>query len=223
MKGCALFLAAFALLLSFSCAKRAAAPRAPTATLSPEPAAPAVPGPASPAPPEPVTAPSSPPAVSPADRAHASGAAAMAEGNYERALETFATAWKESPGHPGVARDFPEALSALKKSGDEAFRQGRLEEAGRRWSTAIRYVSHPAEKGKPLSFTKADLQANVERISELLMEKGLVEYRKGNLEAAIAIWKSILAYDPAHAEALKSVRTATTQLENLKKISPQPK
>jgi hypothetical protein len=52
------------------------------------------------------------------------------------------------------------------------------------------------------------------------MEKGLVEYRKGNIEAAIASWKSILAYDPSHAEALRSVRTAATQLENLKKINP---
>ena len=147
----------------------------------------------------------------------------MAEGHYERALELFATAWKESPGHPGVARDFPEALSGLKKSGDEAFRQGRLEEAGRRWSATIRHLSHPAEKGKPLPFTKAELQGNVETVSGALMEKGLVEYRKGDLESAIVIWKSILAYDPSHREALKSVQTATTQLENLKKLSPPPK
>ena len=144
----------------------------------------------------------------------------MAEGNFERALETFAAAWKESPGHPGVARDFPEALSGLKKAGDEAQRQGRPDEAARRWTAVLRYLSHPAEKGKNLPFTKTDLQAGIGKASDALMEKGLVEYRKGNLEAAIAVWKSILAYDPGHAEAARSVQTAATQLENLKKITP---
>ena len=144
----------------------------------------------------------------------------MKGGNYERALESFAAAWKENPGHPGVSRDFPEALHALKTSGDESFRQGRIEEAARQWSAALRFVSHPAEKGKPLSLTKAEIRAAIDRVSASLMEKGLVEYRKGNLESAIAVWKSILAYDPSHAEAARSVRTATTQLENLRKIGP---
>jgi tetratricopeptide (TPR) repeat protein len=218
----AIFLAALALLVSFGCAKRVAAP--PPAPVSAVPAEPVVAppsGPASVSPAEPVAPPPPPPAVEPADRAHASGVAAMAEGNYERALEAFTAAWKESPGHPGVARDFPDALTGLKKSGDEAFRQGRLDEAGRRWSAALRHLSHPAEKGKPLPFTKAELQASIDKVSVTLMEKGLVEYRKGNLEAAIGLWKSILAYDPSHAEAARSVQTAATQLENLKKINPQ--
>jgi tetratricopeptide (TPR) repeat protein len=144
----------------------------------------------------------------------------MSDSNYEAALEMFATAWKESPGHPGVAKDFPEGLISLKKSGDQAMKQGRLEEAGKRWEATIRYMSHPAEKGKTLPFTKTDLRGGIDRLSESLMEKGLVEYRKGNLEAAIAFWRSILAYDPSHAEAAKSVQTASTQLENLKKIGP---
>ncbi len=144
----------------------------------------------------------------------------MAEGHNERALELFAAAWKESPGHAGAAKDFPEALIGLKHGGDEAYKHGRLDEAGRRWSAALRFISHPADKGKALPFTRADIKADIERLSANLMEKGLVEYRKGNLEAAIAFWRGILSYDPSHAEAAKSVQTAATQLENLKKISP---
>jgi tetratricopeptide (TPR) repeat protein len=161
-----------------------------------------------------------PPPVSAADRAYASGGAAMAEGNYERALDMFAAAWKENPEHPGVARDFPDALARLKNGGDESSRQGRIEEAGRRWSAALRYSAILAEKGGQLPFARTELRAGIDRVSAALMEKGLVEYRKGNLESAIAIWKSILGYDPSHAEAARSVKTASTQLENLKKISP---
>jgi tetratricopeptide (TPR) repeat protein len=144
----------------------------------------------------------------------------MAEGNHERALEAFSTAWKERPGHAGVAKSFPEALIGLKNAGDEAYRRGRLEEAGRRWSAALRYMSHPAEKGRPLPFARGDLRSSIDRLSASLMEKGLSEYRKGNLEAAIASWRAILSYDPSHGEAARSVQTATTQLENLKKITP---
>ena len=161
-----------------------------------------------------------PPPVSAADRAYASGGAAMAEGNYERALDMFAAAWKENPEHPGVARDFPDALARLKNGGDESSRQGRIEEAGRRWSAALRYSAILAEKGRQIPFARTELRAGIDRVSAALMEKGLIEYRKGNLESAIAIWKSILGYDPSHAEAARSVKTASTQLENLKKISP---
>jgi tetratricopeptide (TPR) repeat protein len=173
--------------------------------------------------PPPVRPPAAPPPrfIPAADRAYASGQAAMAEKNYERAVELFAAAWKESPGYPGLEEDFPKALSSLKAEGDEAFRHGRMEESGRRWSAALRYLSHPAVKGNSFPFTKNDLRANIDKLSANLMEKGLIEYRKGNLEAAIAVWKSILSYEPAHAEAARSVKTASTQLENLKKITPQ--
>ncbi|HZW35671.1 MAG: tetratricopeptide repeat protein [Deltaproteobacteria bacterium] len=164
-----------------------------------------------------------PPAVIAADRAYASGETAMTEKNFERALEMFAAAWKENPGHAGVEKDFPKAVSSLKAEGDEAFQRGRLEESGKHWSAALRYMSHPAAKGNSLSFKKNDLRASIDKLSSSLMEKGLIEYRKGNLEAAIAIWKSILAYEPTHAEAARSVKTASTQLENLKKITPPPK
>lgn len=211
-----LVLAALAILALAGCGGRGVrTPATPPAT-PPSPAPAAAPSPApAPAPPaEPL------PKASAADRAHASGVAAMSEGHNERALEMFAAAWKENPGHAGAAKDFPEALIALKNSGDEAFKHGRLDEAGRRWSAALRFISHPAEKGKALPFTKADLKAGIDRLSANLMEKGLMEYRKGNLEAAIALWRGILSYDPSHAEAAKSVQTASTQLDNLKKIMP---
>ncbi len=155
-----------------------------------------------------------------ADRTYEAGAAAMRAGEYERALELFSAAWKEAPGHDGVAADFPAALENLKAGGDEAFRQGNFEEAGLRWAAAARYAGHPAARGAPPGLARGDLKSSMDRASAALMEKGLVEYRKGNLGAAIASWKAILAYDPSHEEAAKSVRTATTQLENLKKLPP---
>jgi len=160
------------------------------------------------------------PVESPAEKAYAAGAAALHEGNFERALDQFALSWKESPDDPAVSRDFVAALEGLKKSGDEASRQGIPEEAGKKWTAALRYVGHPATKGKALSFSRTELKGSVDRLSSALMEKGLKEYQIGNLDAAIEIWRSIIAYDPGNLEAAKSLRTATTQLENLKKLPP---
>jgi tetratricopeptide (TPR) repeat protein len=158
--------------------------------------------------------------VSPADKALAEGKAALQEGGLERALELFAAAWKESPGYPGVSEEFDGALLALKKNGDAAYAQGKPEDAGKRWMGTLRYMNHPAARPKSYPFTRADVQGQVDRLTAGLMEKGLLDYRKGNIEAAIADWKTILAYDPGNEEAAKSIRTAATQLENLKKIPP---
>ncbi len=195
-----------------------------TATTPPPAAPPAVPPPVTvppPAPsPPPVTVPPPPPPVPPAENDFLEGKSLMQEGKYEQALELFASAWKSVPDHPGVEENFPAALEGLKKSGDEARRQGQLGEAGKRYSAAMRFLSHPALKGRSLSFTRADLKGRLDKLSETLMEQGLEDYRQGRLEAAIAHWRQILAYDPSHEEAAKSVKTATTQLENLKKLTP---
>lgn len=162
-----------------------------------------------------------PSAESIADNAYANGSAALEEGRPARALDLFAEAWKEVPGHPGVGQSFAVALERLKKQGDEAEQKGKPEEAGKAWAAVLSYLSHPAAKGKALSFTRSDLKETLERLSKSMMDKGLVEYREGRFASAISWWQKILAYDPSNEEAAKSVRTATTQLENLKKIAPK--
>ena len=157
-----------------------------------------------------------------ADNNYVEALSMMEEGKFERTMELFSAVWKEMPGHPGVEENFTNALEGLKKNGDEALRQGRPEEAGKRWTATLRFLSHPALKGKSLPYSKTDLKGSIDKLSENLMEKGLADYRQGRLEAAIATWRQILAYDPAHDEAAKSVKTATTQLENLKKLPPPP-
>lgn len=184
-----------------------------------EPPRPAVPPPREvPRPPVPPPRAGSPP--SSADNNYIEALSMMEEGKFERTLELFLAVWKEMPGHPGVEENFPNAVEGLKKNGDEALRQGRIEEAGRRWAAASRHLSHPALKGRSLSFSKAELKGSLDKLTENLMEKGLADYRQGRIETAIATWRQILAYDPSHEEAAKSVKTATTQLENLKKLTP---
>ena len=166
--------------------------------------------------------PAAPPAEKPpaADKLFADGMAALQEGRLERALELFSGAWQEKPGHPGVAREFDGALLALKKSGDAAHAQGKWEDAGKRWMGTLRYITHPASNWRNYPFTRSEVRAKVDRLTAALTEKALTEFRRGELPAAIAGWKTILSYDPGHEEAARSLRTATKQLETLKKMPP---
>lgn len=145
---------------------------------------------------------------------------ALEEGGQERALELFSEAWKEKPGHAGVAREFDGALVSLKKGGDAAYDQGKWESAGKRWMATLRFITHPAANARGYAFTRSELKSKVDKLSASLMEKALTQYRRGEVEPAIADWKTILSYDPAHEEAAQSLRTASKQLETLKKMPP---
>jgi len=161
-----------------------------------------------------------PPALPVSDKMFAEGMAALQEGGHERALELFSAAWQEKPGHAGVAREFDGALLALKKNGDAAYAQGKWEAAGKRWMGTLRFITHPAANWRGYPFTRSEVRARVDQLSAALMEKALTEYRRGDVPSAIVDWKTILSYDPSHEEAARSLRTASKQLETLKKMPP---
>jgi len=161
-----------------------------------------------------------PPLISVADKLYADGMTAMQEGGHVRALELFSAAWQEKPGHAGVAREFDGALLALKKNGDAAYAQAKWEDAGKRWMGTLRFITHPAANPAGYPFTRGEVRAKVDRLSAALTEKALTEYRRGEIPAAIADWKTILSYDPGHEEAARSLQTALKQLETLKKMPP---
>lgn len=161
-----------------------------------------------------------PPEIPVSDKMFAEGMAALQEGGHERALELFSDAWQEKPGHAGVAREFNGALLALKKNGDAAYAQGKWEDAGKRWMGTLRFITHPAANWRGYPFTRSEVRAKVDNLSAALTEKALTAYRRGEVPSAIADWKTILSYDPGHEEAARSLRTATKQLETLKKMPP---
>ncbi|MHB1040813.1 MAG: tetratricopeptide repeat protein, partial [Desulfobacteria bacterium] len=142
-----------------------------------------------------------PPAISVADKLFAEGMAALQEGRHERALELFSAAWQDKPGHAGVAREFDVALIALEKNGDAAYAKGKWENAGKRWMGTLRFITHPAANSGGYPFTRSEVRAKIGRLSEALTEKALTEYRRGEIPAAIADWKTILSYDPGNEEA----------------------
>jgi len=185
--------------------KPIAAPElAPSSAPAPEPA------------PEPAPVPPPVPAPpSPADKAFSEGMATLQAGGHEKALELFAAAWKEKPGHAGVSQEFDGALLALKKNGDAAYEQGKMEDAGKRWMATLRYINHPAAKPKSYPFTRSDVQAQVDRLTAGLMEKSLQDhfYKRFETEQGIRVRSVPIELPDQWARAVAAARTNTAPFD----------
>ncbi len=82
-------------------------------------------------------------------------------------------------------------------------------------------LEHMPTNGDLLSeieYSSVEIISYMNVCSDRLMEKGIMEYRKGNLGNAVSLWQDILKFDADHEETSKAIDTATIQLNNLKKI-----
>jgi len=145
----------------------------------------------------------------------------MGKGNYRRAIELMCR--NKHPGSPaaGLEQEYVAAVNGLVAAGEEYFTHGDYATAGRSFKWAI--DSYPADPAlwERLRWEPKQLKAHLEICSNRLMEEGLQEYRRGNLESAIRKWKGLIAFNAGHREAKKAIATATVQLRALKTMENQ--
>ncbi len=144
--------------------------------------------------------------------------ALLEKGSYRRALELMGG--RNHPPHPvaGMGREYVTAINGLIAAGNEFFSQGEYAAAGQSFKCALEsYPVDPALRDKVQREPKR-IREHLEDCSNRLMEEGLQEYRRGNLENAIRKWKEVLAFDAGHKEARKAIETATVQLRALQKM-----
>ena len=138
----------------------------------------------------------------------------LRKGNYRRAIVLTRG---NSPGYPaaGLEQEYLSAVNGLIATAEEHFAHGDYATAGSFFKWAI--DSYPADAAlwERLKWEPNQLKARLETCSTLLMEEGLQEYRRGNLESAIRNWKKLIKFNPGHQEAKKAIATATVQLRAL--------
>lgn len=143
---------------------------------------------------------------------------AMASGAYKEAIDIYSAAYNRNPGNEDLLDTYTEALETVKVTADRAFENQDFAKAGELYST----LSHSGIGQKPLqgelSFDADYLDKRIRACAKMLIELGIVKYRAGDLEKAIAIWKKVLVFDPADQEARTAIETAKIQLQNLKQI-----
>ena len=140
-------------------------------------------------------------------------------GNYAKALTVYQAVLKDYPGDKTVRAGYAKGLGEIRAVGDKALAAKDYALAGKVNGLLLKNLgSFEAVAGKAAGggLSKEELTEALRACSSGLTNGGLVEYRKGNLESAIALWDVLLDFDPANAEIKKAVETAKAQLGKLK-------
>jgi tetratricopeptide (TPR) repeat protein len=141
----------------------------------------------------------------------------MKAGEFQRAIDLYREIYQKYPQDPTVRSNTIKTLESIKITGDRAFEGNDFALAGCAYEIVLKHVSSLTRLNGSPSFDREGLTARIKSSKKLLFENGLEQYRSGNLDQAISIWKSILAFDPENQEIKKVVDMATLQLRNLQK------
>ncbi|MEW6109728.1 MAG: hypothetical protein AB1632_11260 [Nitrospirota bacterium] len=139
----------------------------------------------------------------------------LADGDFQKALDTHMNACAKYPEDQTLFRSYVSTVEEIKKNAGIAFDRNDFASAGRIYNILIKNYSDFRGISHSISFDRAFLIARIKECRSQLTQKGLEQYRKGNIRNAISIWESLLEFDPDNTEIRKAVENATTQLKNL--------
>jgi tetratricopeptide (TPR) repeat protein len=138
-------------------------------------------------------------------------------GEFRKASDLCKEVYKRYPQDPTVRNGYIRTLESIKANGDRAFEGHHFALAGSVYEMLLKDLSSVKNLNGSLSFSKEGLTSQISNCRKVLFESGLKQYRSGNLNQAISLWKSILTFDPENREIKRAVNMATLQLENLQK------
>jgi tetratricopeptide (TPR) repeat protein len=142
----------------------------------------------------------------------------LSSGNYTKALEIYNAAVDRHPTNEDLLNTYSEALESIKEEADKAYEAKDYAKAGKLYTTLLKSGFGERLLQGELSFDVDYLTTRTGACSKMLFERGIIKYRAGNLEQAIAIWKKILVFNPSDREAKTAIDRAAAQLKNLKQM-----
>jgi len=144
---------------------------------------------------------------------------ALKQAAHDKAFNIYKEALKLYPGEKRISMDFVQAANTVKAAADQALSSSRYAAAGNLYRLLLRNFPEFKKAGITPGYSESDLEKPARTCITKLTDTGLAEYRKGRLAEAIAVWGTILEFDPDNAEIKKAVQTARTQLERIKKLN----
>ena len=140
----------------------------------------------------------------------------VASGDYKSALDYYKIASEKYPKDGLLEEGYIATLEDIKTASDKAFDEGNFTLSGKTYYLLLRNVPQSNGFSVGLSFTKKSLTKRIDECRSALSQQALGQYREGNIDTAISLWKSVLSFDPGNKSIKRSIDTATTQLKNLK-------
>lgn len=141
-------------------------------------------------------------------------------GNYGKALAAYQTALKDYPADPAIRSRYLKGAAEVAGLAAKAMASKDYGQAGRIDGLLLKSLDQlagPDDKSPGMGVpSRESLSESVRQCANELTNAGLVEYRKGHIDGAIALWQELLSFDPGNAEIKKAVETAKAQLGRLK-------
>ena len=143
----------------------------------------------------------------------------LVEKDFPNALNGYEAVNVKYPGDALVEGEYLGAFEFVHREAIRAREQEDCVTAGRDVYLFLDRLENLGDLAKRLSFPEKELQALLVECRGRLEKKGLEKYRGGDLEGAIALWKSLLAFDPGNEEIFNAIETASVQLEGMEQGS----
>jgi cytochrome c-type biogenesis protein CcmH/NrfG len=143
----------------------------------------------------------------------------MEAGEYQKAIDIYSAECRKQPQNPSLMKEYAKGLNGIKSTADKALEKKDFASAGRMYYVLQNNYAKFNDVDKMLSFNSAYVNTKLSYCKKSLSMQGFQEYRKGNLNEAIALWQSLLVIDPNNEDIKVSVKTAKQQQENLKEKS----
>jgi len=144
----------------------------------------------------------------------------VAKGDHAKALGAYQAAIRQYPEDKAVRARYVKGVAEIAGLAAKSLEAKDYAAAGRTYALLLKNVES-FEGGAGTSGesapTRDSLAEAIRTCVTALTNNGLAEYRKGNLEGAIAVWDELLGFDPGNAEIKKAAETARAQLGKLKR------
>ncbi len=136
---------------------------------------------------------------------------------YERAVNLLTEGLNDYPEDSSLQETFRQVAKEINLSAAAAREKKDLATAGKLYALLRAIIMKNKNYASIFPFHLEEIEKAIKNCGDSLTNSGLVEYRKGNLKEAIAIWESILIFQPENEEIKKAIQTARAQLEKIKK------
>ncbi len=138
--------------------------------------------------------------------------------DFQGGIDIYKSLIQQYPSDSTVRNSCLNLLESIKRQADLDFEGKGFTAAGRAYRVLLKNYSSLNHLKRFLSYKAGLLKARIETCRKILFEKGLEQYRSGDLTRAISTWKDILSFDPENQEVKKATDKAVFQSRNLKKI-----
>lgn len=136
-------------------------------------------------------------------------------GDYQKMVNVYNSEHRKQPRDLQLMQKYANSLNSAKSTADNALEKNDYAYASRIYYILRKNYGKFSHFNQLLSFNKAYLNDKLSYCKKNLSIQGFQEYRKGNIDTALASWQDALYIDPKNEEIKEAMAKAKQQKKNL--------